>query len=115
MDEPCRVALGEGIWRATVATIAAVLVLFIVSDLHIGLLAATGIALLYTVMNIVCALQLKGAEANEPEWVSALFLRERQAEVNDRDPFSPPGLVMLRFAKGGAVAAIALSAAALLV
>jgi hypothetical protein len=98
-----------------VATIAAGAVLFVVSDLHIGLLAATGIALLYTVMNIVCALQLKGVEAKEPEWVSALFLRERQAEVNDHDPFSPPGLVMLRFAKGGAAAAIALSAAALVV
>ncbi|NWG25913.1 MAG: hypothetical protein HXY30_16115 [Pseudorhodoplanes sp.] len=115
MDESCRVALGEGIWRATVAVLAAGAILFVVSDLHVGLLAATGIALLYTLMNIVCALQLKGAEASEPEWVSALFLRERQAEVNDRDPFSPPGLVMLRFAKGGAAAAIALSAAAFIV
>ena len=115
MDEGCRIALAESLWRATLATLAALIVMIcVIPDRTSALLVGAIVALVYTLLNILAALQLKGEPARQPEWVSALFLRDRTARVRPRGEFTPPGMVMLRFAEIGAGIAVAFSAAALI-
>jgi hypothetical protein len=114
MDKSCRIALAESLWRATLATLAAtIVVICVIPDRTSAFLAGAIVAIVYALLNILAALQLKGDAAREPEWVSSLFLRQRTARVRLHETFTPPGMVMLRFAEIGAATAIALSAAAL--
>jgi hypothetical protein len=114
MDESCRIALAESLWRAMLAALAAcILIVCVVPDRASAFLTAAVIALVYALLNILAALQLKGEVAQRPEWVSALFLRQRSAHIVLRDPFTPAGIMMLRFAELGTATAIALLVATL--
>jgi hypothetical protein len=118
MTESCRIALAESLWRALLATLAAcILIVCVVPDSTSAFLTGGVIALVYSLLNILAAFQLKGevahGHAHGPEWVSALFLRQRPARMVLRDPFTPAGVVMLRFAEIGAATAIALLVATL--
>jgi hypothetical protein len=114
MNESCRIALAESLWRATLATLAAsILIVCVIPDQRSAFLTGAIIALVYALLNIVAALQLKGEVAQGAEWVSALFLRQRPAHIVLRDPFTPAGIVMLRFAELGTATAIALLVATL--
>ncbi len=115
MDESCRVALAESLWRATLATLCALnVVICVIPDRNSAFLAGAIVALVYALLNVLAALQIKGEPAQQQRSLSARFFGERPAGIRARTAFTPPGMVMLGFAQIGAATAIAFSTAALI-